>query len=176
MGAGGAHLWQFGFSGEQEFRGGLCTGAAIPWAGSLPYRYITSRVLGVGGRIGRTRGERGSKATRDPGGRAGRGTKPAGVEQRMSNNERRWWATVLVRWSIRYSGIVILHSGGRCCCAPPATTLDCSADNPPPLPGLACLAALPSYGLTPVAKRLCPCRGIQSTWPTRCGAPKRVRT
>ena len=46
LGAGGAHLWYFGFSRKKGCRGRLCTGAAIPWAGELPYRYITPGVIG----------------------------------------------------------------------------------------------------------------------------------
>ena len=52
----GAHLWQFGFSGKQGCKRGLCTGAATPWAVALLYRYITPRVLGPGGWMGRARG------------------------------------------------------------------------------------------------------------------------
>ena len=44
--ASSAHLWYFGFRRKQGFRCRLCTGTAIPWAGALPYRYITSGVIG----------------------------------------------------------------------------------------------------------------------------------
>ena len=58
LGARSAHLWYFGFSREEGCGRRLCMGAVIPWAGALPYRYITSPVLGAGGWFGRSRGEK----------------------------------------------------------------------------------------------------------------------